>query len=137
MINIRTAVRKELPLIDSLNREGFAEGLVLKRSKKDLKALIKNENIFVAVKDNKEFVGMVTLDFYSKRLSELRSIYIKENFRKSGVGKKLLDAVFEKAKRMRIKEIMVITSKELRRWFSKSGFNNKPHKFKIALFKKL
>ena len=80
---------------------------------------------------------MAILDFYSKRLSELRSIIVLEEYRKQGVGKQLVKGVIKKAKSLHVKELMTITLQEKKNYFGKFGFFEAVHGFKVALFKKL
>lgn len=136
MIGVRNATRKDLDAVAVMVRVGAAEGHILRRSKKELLRLIRDEVVVVA-HDGDILVGMAILDFYSKRLSELRTVFIVPSYRGAGAGKKLINAIFEKARALKIKEIFTITMKEKKKYFEKRGFHSAPHQFKIALFKKL
>ncbi len=135
-IIVRNAEKKELWVISNLIKEGANEGLILKRTKKELRGLIKDAKIVIAL-DGEQVVGVAILDFYSKRLSELRSLYMLPTYRGKGVGKKLIHAIIDKAKYLRVKELFTITLAEKKNWFEKRGFKQNAHDFKIALFKKL
>ena len=82
-------------------------------------------------------IGIVILDFYSKRLSELRSIYILPAYRSNGIGKRLVAALVKKAKNRGVKQLLTLTLKDKKNWFAKSGFNEEAHGFKVPLFKEL
>lgn len=136
MVEVREVSTKEIIGIYHLMDLGVKEGLLLKRSKKELLSLVKNEMVIGAFDEN-SIVGMAILDFYSKRLSELRSVYVLEKYRKLGVGKRLVKAIIKKAKSLHVKELMTITVKEKKGFFEKNGFNEAVHDFKLALFKEL
>ena len=136
MLTIRDATKKELPLIVKLIKQGVQEGMLLKRTKKELASLIRDEKVIVAINDE-ELIGVVILDYYSKRLAELRSIYVYEEHRLNGVGRMLIEALKKKAKQLKVKELMTITTKEVKPYFEKFGFKEETHNFKIALFNKL
>ncbi|MFA6268273.1 MAG: GNAT family N-acetyltransferase [archaeon] len=135
-MDIRDAQKSDLGKVSELIKDGAKEGLLLKRTKKELMSLIKAENVVVA-EENNELVGIIILDFYSKRLSEMRSLYVKPEQRRNGIGSQLIKAVFAKAKQKKVKELLTITVKENTPWFKKQGFNEETHHLKVALFKKL
>jgi len=136
MIEVREVVKKEIHGVYHLMNMGVREGLILKRSKKELLSLVKSGMVIGAF-DGEVLVGMAVLDFYSKRLSELRSIYILHNYRSLGVGKQVVAAVIKKAKSLHVKELMTVTVKDKKGFFEKYGFNEAVHDFKLALFKEL
>jgi amino-acid N-acetyltransferase len=136
MIIVRDATKSDFDEVLKLIHLGAAHGLILKRTKKDIHAQIRDQKVIIAL-DEEKYIGVAILDFYSKRLSELRSLYILEEYRGKGVGKKLIHSIVEKAKSLKIKELFTITLKEKKSWFEKRGFKQNVHDFKIALFKKL
>ncbi len=133
MVIIRDAVKKDFSQIVSIINLGAKEGLLLKRTKKDISSQIKENDVIVA-QDDEKIVGIIILDFYSRRLSELRSIYVLSDYRKMGVGSMLVEALKKKAKSKKVKELITITLKEKISWFKKFGFNEDVHDFKVALF---
>lgn len=136
MIEIHGVTKKEVKGVYHLMNVGVREGTLLKRSKKELLSLVKGGFIIGAF-NGKELIGMAILDFYSKRLSELRSIIVLEEYRRKGVGKQLVRGIIKKAKSLHVKELMTITLKEKSGYFGKYGFLEAVHGFKVALFKKL
>jgi len=136
MVEIRSVEKNEVKGVYHLMNLGVKEGTLLKRSKKELLSLVRN-NFVVGAFDNDLLVGMAILDFYSKRLSELRSIIVLENYRSQGVGKQLVIGIVKKAKSLGVKELMTITLQEKKDYFAKYGFLEAVHGFKVALFKKL
>lgn len=80
----------------------------------------KIEEFFVTVVDG-EVVGCCALEVYSKRLAEIRSLVVKEEYQHQGIGKKLIMLCLKKAKKLKIFEVLSVTSAvEL---FESSGFN--------------
>lgn len=136
MIEIRTVTKKEIKGVYHLMNIGVREGTLLKRSKKELLSLVKGDYIIGAF-DSEELVGMAILDFYSKRLSELRSIIVLGDYRSKGVGKLLVKGIIKKAKSLHVKQLMTITLQEKKGYFKRFGFLEAVHGFKVALFKKL
>jgi len=136
MINVKDATKKDLAAVFDLFSKGVKEGAIIKRPKKEITKLVSEKKV-ILVSEGKSAVGMVTLDFYSKRFSELRSIYVEKEYRSKHVGKMLVEAVFSKAKKMGVKELMTVAIKEKEGWFRKFGFNEEVHGFKVALFKQL
>jgi len=136
VLEIREAKLTDFSQIMNLIKKGAKEGKILKRKKSEVTKLIKQKNILVALEE-KEIIGLVALDYYSKRFSELRTLYIDANHRSKGAGAMLVNALLEKARKKKIKEIMTITTKETAEWFKKHGFGEEAHKLKVALFKEL
>lgn len=137
---IRIAKRNELEIIYKLLILASKEGLVKKRNKSELEILIRKRNLFIAIvneKNKEKIVGCAALDFYSKRLSELRSVYVLEGYRKQGIGRELINKVFLKAKKLKVEELLIVTIKERKEVFEKIGFFEEAHGFKIALFKEI
>jgi len=135
MIEVKTAGIGQLEEICRVIGIGAREGMILKRTRQELRELIGKKNFFVAV-ENGRIVGTVCLDFYSKRLSELRTIFILKEFRGSGIGGKLVEKVLKRAKALKVKEIMFVTTKALKPWLKKQGFMQEMHGFKVVFFKK-
>jgi N-acetylglutamate synthase-like GNAT family acetyltransferase len=136
MFEVRSVAKKEVKGVYHLMNTGVKDGTLLKRSKKELLSLVKGGFVIGAF-DKEKLAGMAILDFYSKRLSELRSIIVLEEYRNQGVGKQLVKGVIKKAKALHVKELMTITLQEKKNYFGKFGFFEAVHGFKVALFKKL
>ncbi|MGD0728584.1 MAG: GNAT family N-acetyltransferase [Candidatus Micrarchaeaceae archaeon] len=136
MIKIQTASLKDLQEVSRLIRLGVEEDMLLPRTSRELRSLIRKDNVIVASDENK-LVGVVALDFYSTRLSELRSLYIMHEYRKAGIGGKLIARLLERAQSLGIDQILTVTDKRNKDWFVKHGFDIEPHGFKVALFRTL
>jgi amino-acid N-acetyltransferase len=136
MLELRLAKVADFFQIKKLFLLGAKENFILNRSKKEIIFLIKHKCFVIACADN-EIVGMASLDFYSKRFSELRSVYVKKDFRKQGIGKLIVNEIIFLAKKKKVKELMLVTTKETQPAFQKMGFIENTHGIKVALFKNL
>jgi len=133
-IKIRTAVSKDVPVIFKLIARGERQGFLLKRPKKEIRAVVKKRNVFVA-ENSRGIIGIVALDFYSKRLSEIRSVFVERKFRGQGIGRMLLEKAIKRAKKLGVDELMTISVPSMAKWFMKRGFDERPHRLKVSLFK--
>jgi N-acetylglutamate synthase-like GNAT family acetyltransferase len=136
MITVQEAKKKDFEEIQKIIAIGVREGKILKRTKKEIQNLIQQRNLITA-KENEIIVGIVALDYYSKRFSELRTLFILPEHRSNGIGGMLVDEILKKAKQKKIKEIMTITTKETSEWFKKHKFGEAAHELKVALFKEI
>ena len=136
MIKVRSARKEDVLEVSRLIRSGAEEGAILLREKRELAALARKGNI-VAAFDKDKMVGVAVLDFYSRRLAELRSLYVSSGYRNGRVGSKLVERLIRRAKRLGVRELLTITAKEKAGWFKAQGFSEEAHGFKAALFRKL
>ena len=136
MIEIKEARKKDFEEIRTIIQRGAREGKILKRNKREIQKLIKERNLLIAL-DEEKIIGIVALDFYSKRISELRTLYILNEYRSKGAGALLVNAVLKKAEKKKIKELITITTKETSTWFKKHGFCEAAHRLKVALFREI
>jgi N-acetylglutamate synthase-like GNAT family acetyltransferase len=136
MVKLKVASLKEVPEVMRLIRLGVDEGALLPRTERELRAIARKGNIVVAV-DSDRIVGVGVLDFYSRRLSELRSLYVKPDYQNTGVGRGITERIVELASKLGVEELMTITAQAKRGWFVKQSFSQQPHGFKVALFRKL
>lgn len=116
---IRKAKLTDIKNIGSLIKIGAKSGQVLLRSKKEIKDVI--ESFFVAEENNK-IVGCCSLEKYSLKLAEIRSLVVLKEFRNKGIGTKLIKRCIKEAKVADIYEILSITDKII--FFKKFGFRN-------------
>lgn len=86
---------------------------------------------FVAIHDG-GIVGFAALEIYSKKLAELRSLAVAEEFQGRGVGKLLVQACIELARERNVFEVMAVTSSEA--FFKSCGFDFTLPGEKKALF---
>ena len=93
------------------------------------------ETGFVAVEmvgENEKIVGFASLEIYSRKLAEIRSLVVADHRQGIGVGKKLVSACVERARQRNILEVMVVTSSDV--FFQNCGFDFTLPGEKKALF---
>lgn len=118
MLIIRKAKAADLSAILKLVNFYSSKGKLLRRNKREVKKNI--GSFFVAVK-NGVIVGCASLDIYSRKMAEIRSLAVKSSETHSGLGSELAKACIARAKKKKILEVMAITSEE--RFFKTIGFN--------------
>jgi amino-acid N-acetyltransferase len=64
---------------------------------------------FLVAEVQGKLVGCCALEVYSKRLAEVRSLVVKENFQRRGIGTKLVKACLKRAKKEKIYEVLSVT----------------------------
>ena len=57
-----------------------------------------------------QIVGCATLEIYSPKIAEIRSVSVHHDFRHRGFGSLLVGAAAAEAKRRNIREVLVVTS---------------------------
>lgn len=108
----------EAPAVYFLIQNEARQGKLLGRSLRDI--LGRDRHFFVA-RVGRRIVGCVAHDVYDpKRLSELRSLVIKNEFRGRNIGLALCQEVIDEARRMRIPEMMTVTGESS--FFDQLGF---------------
>ena len=125
---IRKATLKDALSIQLLISTGEYEGVLLYRSLSEIKKLISN---FIICEEKGQIVGCIGLDQYTKRIGELRSLYVIPEYRRKGIASLLIESALKRAKELGIYEIITISDKE--EIFKKCGFKEKIGKQK-ALF---
>ena len=104
-------------------------GRLLPRTLDELEGLIPTG--FIALIDQ-EVVGFVALEIYSRKLAEIRSLCVAPDYRGKGIGKRLTLACVELARRLKVFEVMAITSTD--EFFRSCGFDFTLPGEKKALF---
>lgn len=128
-IIIRLAVRDDVPGIKTLIEQFVASGDVLPRTLEEVEYLL--PTFFVAEMGG-EVVGCVTLEVYSWKLAEVRSLCVSLKAQGRGVGTRLVQACVDLARERGILEVMAITRSE--DFFRACGFDYTLPSLKKALF---
>ena len=105
------------------------QGILLPRTEGELLELLPTS--FVA-QDGDRIVGFCALEIYSIKLAEVRSLVVAIDYRHHGLGRLLVDACVDLARRKNILEVMAITSNE--QFFKLCGFDFTLPGEKKALF---
>ena len=93
---------------------------------------LKDQSIkFWSLWEDNELVGCGALKFLEKNHGEFKSIRVADNFRKLGIGEKIIDHLIEEAKKLEISKLSIETGAgefffPARRLFSKFGFKECP-----------
>lgn len=105
---IRKANTKDIKAVYSLMLEGVSDGKVLKRSIKEIKKTI---NSFFVYEENSKVVGCCSLEIYSQKLAEVRSLVVSSRYRNKGIGSELIQRCLDMAKRKEIYQVLSVTDK--------------------------
>ncbi len=117
-ITIRNATTDDIPALSAFIMRFVATGELLPRTIDELSDLL--PHFFIAEYEG-EIVGCATLEVYSKKLAELRSLAVSPKVQGKGVGRDLVIACVEMAKTLNIFEVMAISASE--DFFKKCGFD--------------
>lgn len=126
---IRPAASDDLAALEELIAPFVAEGRLLPRTTDELMDLLPTG--FVAML-NGRVVGFATLEIYSRKFSEIRSLCVSRDVQGHGLGRRLVAACVELARERRVFEVMVISSQE--HFFLGCGFDFTLPGEKKALF---
>jgi len=141
---IRRADEKDFKSILELEKKWEKEGIswgVKHPTKKDLMNHIKKDICFVVVSD-KKFLGHIIavikksknfLDYAKikkgERYGYIDGVFVLPEYRKLGIGKKLVEIVIEHFKKNKLKKIVLKATskklKELESFYNKLGFESK------------
>jgi len=122
----------QIPDVYHFIEAGTKEGL-LPRSLKEITEIA--DNFFVyRLEEADAIIGCVSLEVYSPRLAEIRSLYVVPAARGGKIASQLIQACIKEAVRRDVREIIAITERiDL---FERAGFDN-PLDKQRALFLKL
>ena len=115
---IRATTPDDLHAIEAFIEPFVEEGRILPRTTEELRDLLKHA--FLAERDG-QIVGFGTLEIYSRKLGEIRSLAVHESERGRGIGQALVEACLERAREEDVFEVMAITSEDA--FFHRCGFD--------------
>lgn len=97
------------------------KGLILYRTPSEMATTIRS---YIVAKDEGNIIGFVALHIHSVTLAEVRSLIVKEGYRKGGIGQNLVKRALDEASMLGLKEVLTLTyHKSL---FEKIGFHEIP-----------
>jgi len=123
---IRRAAAQDIDAILSLI-DANTDRLVA-RDPDEVRQLI--ESFWVAEEDG-QIVGCCCLEIYSPKIAELRSLAVRDGYRRRGIGARLTAAAVDEANRRGIPQVLVVTSN--RDFFERLNFGSCLNE-KYALF---
>lgn len=116
-IIIRSARMQDAPDVLGLINHYAAQGLMLPRTESELAENIRD---FVVASSNGRIVGCGALHFYGPASAEIRSLAVHPEFKGSGVGRQLVQALEDEARRHGMRTVFAFTY--VPGFFSKLGF---------------
>jgi len=93
------------------------EGIILNRDEDEIATNIRS---YKMIYKSDEPVGVGALHIYSPFLGEIRSLAINSKYQGKGYGKNLVKALLDDAKRLGLREVLVLTYEK--EFFEKLGF---------------
>ena len=128
-ILIRAAEITDAEAIEALVEPYVQRRILLRRSIEELRDFTRNG--FVA-EQNGRIVGFSAVDIYSKKLAELQCLAVTAEAQRQGIGKTLVQACIDCARKHQVLEVMAITAAE--DFFRECGFDYALPDQKKALF---
>ena len=128
-VRVRPARAADQPALEEFIAPFVEAGKLLSRTPEELQDLVATG--FVAV-HQRRIVGFATLEVYSPKFAEVRSLCVEPDLQGRGIGKRLVQKCLELAKRRHIFEVMAITSQD--GFFKSCGFDFTLPGEKKALF---
>ena len=116
-ILVKQAGLKDIDSIHNILKPYAEKGIILERTKDEIVSLV--NQFYIAEKDNNP-IGVISYHDYDKGLIEIRSLAVKSEYFRAGVGSKLLKKLISVLKNKDTKKIFVLTY--LPQFFKKHGF---------------
>ena len=102
---------------------------LLQRTSLELQLLLKHG--FVCRHQDK-IVGFAAFEMYSKKLGEIQCLAVDAEFRRQGIGGKLVEMCVQRAREQKVKEVLAISASE--EMFRSCGFDYSLPNQKRAFF---
>lgn len=99
----------DIPKMQMLVVADVVNGNILDRNSNEMATTIRS---YTAAKIDDEIIGFVALHIHTMTLAEVRSLVVKEQYRKQGIGNTLIQKTIEEAKNLHLKKILVLTYKK-------------------------
>ena len=128
-VEIRSVTPEDGPALLEFIEPFVADGKLIPRTTDELPELFRHG--FAAVHAGR-IVGFAALEIYSRKLGEIRSLAVNEEFRRHGIGGQLVEMCLKRAREHSLLEVMAITSSD--RFFIEHGFDFTLPGEKKALF---
>lgn len=116
-MKVRKALVSDIKSIHKLINEFAKKGEMLPRS---LNELYENIRDFFIAEENNEIKGVCALHILWEDLAEVRSLAVKKDSQKKGIGSLLVKKCLNEAKKLGIKKVFVLTY--IPEFFKKIGF---------------
>jgi amino-acid N-acetyltransferase len=106
VLHIRPALVRDVPGIASLIGAFASRGRMLFRSHAELYETVRD---FFVASENDVIVGICALEIVWADLAEVRSLAVAEGHQGKGIGRKLVEAVVDEARRLGIQRVFALT----------------------------
>ena len=107
MIELFKAKLSDIPAMKALVVHEVKDGVILNRTEDEVATNIRS---YVLAKDNGVLVGYTALHIHSKRLAEIRSLIVDENYRNQKIGQRMVEFTLQEAKDLEVEEdVLVLT----------------------------
>ncbi|ACI21303.1 MULTISPECIES: N-acetyltransferase [Thermodesulfovibrio] len=116
-MKIRKATVSDIKLIHKLINEFAKKGEMLPRS---LNELYENIRDFLIAEQDNEIKGVCALHILWEDLAEIRSLAVKKESQKKGIGSLLVKKCLNEAKKLGVNKVFVLTY--IPEFFKKTGF---------------
>ncbi len=116
-MKIRKALTPDIKPIHKLINEFAKKGQMLPRSLNDLYENIRD---FIIAEKDGDILGVCALHILWEDLAEIRSLVVKNEFQKKGIGKSLVKKCIREANKFGVKKVFVLTY--IPDFFRKIGF---------------
>ncbi|MBQ2430785.1 MAG: N-acetyltransferase [Campylobacter sp.] len=117
MIELKKARLCDIESMQNLVKDEVESGVLLPRSDEEIATNIRSYTL--AFRDG-ELAGFASLKIFSANLAEVRSLVVSPNFRKQGIGAKIVEELIKEAEFYGLKQVFALTYQK--GFFEKLGF---------------
>ena len=104
---LRKAKVSDVKVFHRMINDSAIRGEMLPRSLMSLYGSLRD--FFVYLDDDDSIIGVCAMHIFWENLAEVRSLYVKEEYRRSGVGRKLVEACISDAITLDLMRIFTLT----------------------------
>ena len=117
MIELKKARLCDIESMQNLVKDEVESGVLLPRSDEEIATNIRSYTL--AFRDG-ELAGFASLKIFNTNLAEVRSLVVSPNFRKQGIGAKIVEELIKEAEFYGLKQVFALTYQK--GFFEKLGF---------------
>lgn len=119
VFSIRRATIHDVRAIIGLIKPNARKAIMLERTEDDVVQLLRDYFVIIE-KRTKKVIGCSALHIYTDRLSELKALVVHPDFRKYGLGRRLVRRCIKEAKDLGVPKVFTLTY--IPEFFKKQGF---------------
>ncbi len=116
-VTVRKAEDKDVEDIYLMLRPYWLKGLILERTQEDIRQALIHFHVALI---NGSVVGVISYHDYGKHLKEIRSLAVKEEFAKRGIGTRLVKSLVRHLRKTEKPKIFALSYTPV--FFEKNGF---------------